>query len=461
MLQQISGIGWRIFLVVAIVSMAYARSADAQIQPMVPVTPRAGTQTQVAAQTINQPVIPSGTQTNTQNTNAWRPIQPATQGYRIASASQPIYGATQPSYQPRAGFDGFAVNSVPAFGVMNATYNPPVYQVAQLPQQGIPQQYAQPPPVYVPQSYVTPGTQPYPGLGAGNPAQFGFNNFQPLWTGQLSVLYMTRTESSSFPLLINGGGMTVVDANQLDFGWTSGYDIGLSRKYGPSMNFELRYFQIDGWTALYSSPFAGTDALTTSPLTPTVIPGTVNYFYDSLLRSFEANFVNRLSTYGSGRLAIGFRWLTVRENLLQTFATALPMDPTYNISTKNNLYGLQLGSDGTCYNNRRFAVNWWIKGGVYANVGSQDSTVDTFGLATGIDKTTVAFMGETGLIADFQLFPNVSLIGGYQLLYISGVALAADQQLNMSSFASGLVPARLDHSDVFYHGALVGIDFHW
>ncbi len=342
-----------------------------------------------------------------------------------------------------------------------ASLQTPVYQVAQLPQQfqqppfqqpfpqQYPQQFPQTQPVYTPQNYLAP-----------NPYAYGCNTaHQLLWTAQLNALYMARGKSSSFPMLLDGGGATVVNADQLDFGWETGFDVALSRRWNDYQNIELRYFQIDGWDAMLSSPFVATDAIATSPPSPIGFAGTVDYFYESLMRSAEINLVNRLSPVESFRLALGFRWMQINENLSQTF---LPVASVFEIDTSNNLYGLQLGGDAVLYRGIRFNVAGWIKSGIYANVADQSTSI--MGgpvVSNGIGETTAAFIGETGLLADFELTQSISLIGGYQLLWVSGAALAADQLPNMSSALTGLVPTGLDQSDVFYHGAIVGVDIHW
>ena len=48
-----------------------------------------------------------------------------------------------------------------------------------------------------------------------------------------------------------------------------------------------------------------------------VSPGTASYLADSSLYSFEANFVDRQLGGERFRLAIGFRWMEVSENLAQ------------------------------------------------------------------------------------------------------------------------------------------------
>jgi hypothetical protein len=342
-----------------------------------------------------------------------------------------------------------------------AGFQTAAYQVAQIPQQyqqppfqqpfpqQYPQQFPQVQPGYTPQNYLAPS--PYP---------CGYDTVcQLLWTVQLNALYMTRGKSSSFPLLLDGGGATVINADQLDFGWETGFDVALSRRWGDNLNIELRYFQIDGWDAMLSSPFVATDALATNPPSPFGAAGTVDYFYESSIRSAEINLVNRLLPNESFRLSLGFRWMQISENLSQTFS---PAAAVFDIDTGNNLYGLQLGGDAVLYRGILFNVAGWIKSGIYANVADQStSIIGGPAVSNGIGETTPAFVGETGLLADFALTQSISLFGGYQLLWVSGAALAADQLPNMSSVLTGLVPTGLDQSDVFYHGAIFGVDIHW
>jgi hypothetical protein len=458
MFQQFRRCG-QVTLMLTIFAMVAVASARAQNQPMIPITPRPGSSAsaEVAGAVTQPPIVASGTITTSQGNSAWRAIPPSGAGYRIA-ANPGIYGSAPGFYQQPTGYDPFGTQSPGGYGVVNAGYGAPVYQVAQ-----VPQAYPQTAPVYVPQSYVAPSAQPYLATPAGG--QYGMNTFQPLWTAQLNWLYMTRSKSNSFPLLIDGASATVVDADQLDYGWKSGFDVALSRRWSPTMNFELRYFQIRSWNADFASPFPAGSFIATNPASPLFAAGDAQYMADSNLHSFEMNFVRRSSMFPRTRLAIGFRWLELSDNLLQTFLIGGPPDALLDIDTNNHMYGLQIASDGLLFDTGRFSLVGWIKGGIYANVADQStflsSTDGTTISYSAIGRTTAAFMGETGLMADFSLFPRVSLVGGYQLIYIAGAALAPDQLPNMSSVASGLVPVTLDQSDPFYHGALVGIDIHW
>jgi hypothetical protein len=411
--------------------------------------------------------------------------------------------------QQPAVVDPFAVYRPPAFGNTGVSSPRPVYNVAQVPQQfappqqftppqqytqpqqfAPPQQFAQPQqftqqaipqqqfpqvqpgqPVYVPQNYAAPGVQQsYPVMDSCN--QFLNCNPQTTWTTQFNGLYMTRTKSSSFPLLIDLPGDTLVDAADLDYGWNTGFDVALSRRLRNGSNFELRYFQIDGWTAILSNPFLEDDAIATNPptllLDPGLDPGIADYDARSSLHSFEINLVDRSVNNERIQFAIGFRWMEVNENLAQSFTRIDPIEffdiELFNINTNNHLYGLQFGANGVFIEGNRFNMVGWGKAGVYANVSDQTTTVTIAGplvVTNGAKNTTTSFVGETGLLGEFQLFPRASLVGGYQLLWVSGAALAPDQLPNMSSILGGLVPTGVDQSTAFYHGLFAGVDVHW
>ena len=434
------------------ITVVFAFSVVAvEAQSMVPVAPKPNTApatyTQVAAQSQQPVIVPSNTQP-TQNNNAWRAIPPSGAGYQ--AAANPAGFFQQPS------FDGFATQSPPPFGMINTAYGAPQYQVAQ-----VPGAYPQNTPVYVPQSYVAPGTQPYMGQ---MPGQCGPNMYQPLWTAQLNYLYMERRKSNSIPLLLDNAGKVKFDNDQLDFGWKGGWDIALSRRTGPNSNFELRYFQLRDWSASAEVDVVDGDYVATNPASLLISDGTMSYQSASNLNSFEFNFVNRGVTSSRFRLAIGFRWIEVSEDLSQTYLSALE-GTTLDIDTNNHLYGLQFASDGVLFNTGCLSVAAWVKGGVYANWNDQSTLYSNVAgnplLYSSDSRTTPSFMGETGLMADWAILPSVSIVGGYQILYIAGLALAPDQLQNMTSIDTNLTPITLDQSDAFYHGALIGVDVHW
>ncbi|MGI9516590.1 MAG: hypothetical protein ACR2NP_06085 [Pirellulaceae bacterium] len=375
--------------------------------------------------------------------------------------------AISPGYAvaPVVAFDPYATQTAQAGSFVHANALPaPVYQ-AQAPAYQVapvPQQLPQVAPVYVPQTnLVQPGMSPYPGWGGVTP--YGFNSAGNLWTVQLNALYMKRGKPGSFPLLVNGGGMTLVNADQLEFDYEWGFDVGISRRINNNQNIELKYFQIRDMTSTFSSPFVAGDALATSPPTPLFVGpagATIDYLYNSSLNNFEINWITRTAA-PRFRVGLGFRWIEVSDNLLQTLTGPGPMVSTMLTDTNNHLYGLQIMGDMALFNSGKFAMVPWIKAGIFGNFSDQDTTFTSPAIFSTASGTNASFVGETGLLGEFQLGPRVSLVGGYQFLYMTGITLAADQLPNMGPGLGGFVPITLDQSDILYHGAIFGIDIHW
>ena len=77
----------------------------------------------------------------------------------------------------------------------------------------------------------------------------------------------------------------------------------------------------------------------------------------------------------------------------------------------------------------------------------------------GLGDSSVAFVGEIGITGVYQLTKHIALRGGYQTLWISGVALASDNMANATALSS---QANITtDGDLFYHGALMSVDFMW
>ena len=300
----------------------------------------------------------------------------------------------------------------------------------------------------------------WPQWNPGCNGPFGFNQrFQSVWTPQLNGIYMKRDDADSVPLLINSQGATLVNADQLDFGWEAGYELKLSRRLGNGREIELRHFQIDDWTARGSAQFAPGDALGTNPRSIAQAAGTADLQYDSSLHSVEVNLIN-CTTPGCWRMSLGFRRIEVSDNLLQTF-TSPGSAAELLIDTNNHLYGMQFGADGVLYRDCGLHVTSWVKGGVYGNVADQTTLFPSPTFANGIRRTSASFVGEMGLLGEYVIGPRLTLLAGYQLLWMSDLALASDQLPVMSDIDSGLVPSMLKQNDLLYHGAIFGANLRW
>ena len=104
-----------------------------------------------------------------------------------------------------------------------------------------------------------------------------------------------------------------------------------------------------------------------------------------------------------------------------------------------------------------------IKVGVYLNQADAASSAGGILLDSSgrNDETSAAFLGELGLDAVYDVSCCLSLRAGYQLLFVAGVALAADQVPNTGNLAAGSpnVPVSVDSSSLLYHGLNVGVEY--
>jgi len=71
----------------------------------------------------------------------------------------------------------------------------------------------------------------------------------------------------------------------------------------------------------------------------------------------------------------------------------------------------------------------------------------------------VAFVGEIDVNFALHVTQHFALTGGYQLMWISGTALASDQAaVTLDQLDTDVITTS---GDLFYHGALAGAIFTW
>ena len=166
---------------------------------------------------------------------------------------------------------------------------------------------------------------------------------------------------------------------------------------------------------------------------------------------------------------VGFRYLDLSEEF-RIYGEKDVGDPpgiesgVYDIRTGNELYGGQLGARFRCWG-QRLGFEATGKLGVFGNDADQEQYVTDYPDSFPLRPTTtatggqVAFLGDLNLTAIYRLNEIWSLRAGYNLIWISGVALAPDQ-LDFS----GELPAGNQISSsggVFLHGVSCGLEARW
>jgi hypothetical protein len=167
----------------------------------------------------------------------------------------------------------------------------------------------------------------------------------------------------------------------------------------------------------------------------------------------------------------GFRYLSLSEELnihgerdqeIPQVTTAVEHGP-YNIRTGNDLYGGQVGARLRRWGER---LGWEAtsKAGIFGNDAQEEQYIIDFPNfelrpLTGDAGVQVAFAGELNLTAIYRLSDVWNLRAGYNLIWISGLALAPDQL----DFSGTLPAGDLLHStgSMFLHGASCGVEARW
>ncbi len=134
----------------------------------------------------------------------------------------------------------------------------------------------------------------------------------------------------------------------------------------------------------------------------------------------------------------------------------------------NQLNGAQATLDATFLESEYFSIGGYAKAGIYHNRARGSITESyqvlennppsyTRSFSDGKDR--VAFAGNLGVTGTVFLRDNLRLFGGYELMYLSGVALAPDQSGGVQTDIAIVTSLNLQtHGQVLFHGGRVGIE---
>ncbi|QDU97892.1 BBP7 family outer membrane beta-barrel protein [Lignipirellula cremea] len=262
------------------------------------------------------------------------------------------------------------------------------------------------------------------------------------WQVYAGAMFLSRDYDNA-PIFTDAGGNTIVGADDLDSGLSPGFELSARRN-----NWEVRYFQVDSMSAttemegvgnFLGGGFAGVAGLSYDT---EIYNAEVNYFYNppsDMLRAFA-----------------GFRYIGLDEELgFQLNGANLD-----RLTTDNDLYGFQVGVDGALWRkcNSRFYVNGVAKAGVYyADTEVHNTVLDT-NQQLDDNSDRVAFVGEIGVTAGYEVTNWLALEAGYQFLWLDGVALAGEQASSVNPFTQ---TASINHGDAIYHGLRLGATARW
>lgn len=249
-------------------------------------------------------------------------------------------------------------------------------------------------------------------------------------------------------------GTELIDSADMNVGSPVGVDVTLLSPLSNSMELEIRYFGIDSWKASRSAASDG--GVRFEGFGAETLTAAEQFNYRSRLMNFEIGLRPRVRA--GIPLVIGFRTLQIHEKFEAWGLHGGTSMLDAASRTNNFLWGAQIGAEPYMGGgNSPLRLETILKAGIYGNAAAQQATSEFFGESLAAKRTQTAFVGEVGAAVVYQVSKMLALRGGYELLWVKGLALAPDQSSATSLLSHG---ASLNTSaSVLYQGAMASLDF--
>ncbi len=287
----------------------------------------------------------------------------------------------------------------------------------------------------------------------------------PKWYVDAGAVFLWRNNGSiNQPVVITSGSQaptTLIDTHSTDFDTGIGPQVMLGVRTSPCSAWCLQYFSafdfqgdssVSSEGSLAAAGILGEQGIDWSSADQ------MSTHYTSDLHNVELNHVH---TWGCWSLLSGFRFVDLTEDYDITTVSGTSTS-AYDVHTRNNLYGGQLGARyrHCCH---RFFWDCTGKAGVFGNAAQQTQllTDDNSSVVyrDSIDhEGTVAFVGDVNVSVGFQLSCVWAVRCGYNVMWIDQVALAPDQ-LNFDPSSPGTTTNT--GGDVFLQGINVALEARW
>lgn len=289
------------------------------------------------------------------------------------------------------------------------------------------------------------------------------------WYVMADAMWLTRNDPSHRNLSHRGDGdlPVVLSTQDLDFDMEPGARITIGKFINQRTSIEGTYFGFHDWDA-YAAAFSPSGQL--NPYwQPEGVSGTFKAFenanvhqvnYGAELHNAELGVRRWINPDAS--VLFGFRFLTLDEDLdFSSIKYSTSTTGLYSIHTDNELVGLQIGGEwGRTLSADRLRVSLYGKAGLFLNFAEQDTqAIGSAGFfAEGeADDTELASLLELGVVFTLRLTDHISLRGGYNHIFLTGLALAPDQLSNPRSVNGNNFLST--EGSLHLHGPFVGGEF--
>jgi hypothetical protein len=275
---------------------------------------------------------------------------------------------------------------------------------------------------------------PHPEVSAENGGEMIPAAIPPTWIINAGFITLARgqidaaTTAAPAFVIYNSGLQTVFNSATAERGGATGPDISLSRSLGQYWDVESRYFQVDGWNVNYVLHDSG--GLLALGYDGYGIAETFSLTDTTRLYNIEVNFRSR--HFERCPLIVGFRTMQLHER----FQVA-GFDPQYFLGpetqTNNFLWGGQIGAEPILWRpSDKFQLEGLVKTGIYGGFSSQQTVCPSWSSSFRDSQSSVPFVAELGLSGKWTFAKHWSCCIGFDLMWITNMALAIDQSRTIS-----------------------------
>ena len=184
--------------------------------------------------------------------------------------------------------------------------------------------------------------------------------------------------------------------------------------------------------------------------------------------SVAADGVGAPGTAGLTSAALTGAGLTFGTGVNDGFIAADTLLFSSRTLTENRLNGMQAITEMQWLESDRFALGGFGKAGVYYNSASgsiseqyvgSGSNSSTYTRSLIDEKSAVSFLGHAGVTGRLHLRRNVSIVAGYEAVFLAGLALAPDQVQTSTTPVVGAASLNLrTDGTMFIHGGRLGLE---
>jgi hypothetical protein len=280
----------------------------------------------------------------------------------------------------------------------------------------------------------------------------------PFFRIRVNALYLNRrAPQANVVLTETATGNTLLSTSQNDPSWAGGVETNLLVDITDSTQFEFDWFSVDDWFDRYSDSFAAT-VVEEVPFPVTLASSSVS----SRIRNMEFNL--REEVIDNVTLLGGFRYLEFLDSQgihYQNEITGASQVLTTRIA--NRMYGVQIGAQVDFVKTEDWELSGWAKAGIYGNAADNStgiiSTIPANAANIRARDGKAAFGGDMALRGTRRFGEHFSVFVGYRLMYLDGIALAANQYPGTLAYLNTGIPSIKLENSMFFQGIEAGLGF--